>query len=213
MSIECHNNSLHALDLIKTSHKQGTTYHMSVCCNGLHLPLWFWPKVPHWPSFTSSSSNASNNSCSFAHVLLPRPFCYHSPWQPVEKETQIIHTLCQLQESPISVPIISCMVFRILHSATMAASQFAPRTIKTTESIITKFQNRKTQDTISLWNSLAPEYMHAPRRQQNPKSYKLLFHQASKTLNSSDTHSDNKPPTTAKFFKPYFSNYWTCKEE
>jgi hypothetical protein len=55
--------------------------------------------------------------------------------------------------------------------------------------------------------------MDAPRRQQNPKSYKLLFHQASKTLNSSDTHSDNKPSTTAKFFKPYLSNYWARKEE
>jgi hypothetical protein len=46
------------------------------------------------------------------------------------------------------------MVFRTLLSATMAASQFAPRTKKPTESIITKFQNRKTQDTISrepLW--------------------------------------------------------------
>jgi hypothetical protein len=178
MSIECHNNSLRALDLIKTSHKQGTTYHMSVCCNGLHLPLWFWPKVPHWPSFTSSSSNASNNSCSFTHVLLPRPFCYHSPWQPVEKETQITHTLCQLQESPISVPIMSCMVFRILHSATMAASQFAPRTKKR---LNPSSQNSKTE-------KLKTPYLCESLWLQNT----CMLHVVNKTLN----------PTNFYFTKP-----------
>jgi hypothetical protein len=73
--------------------------------------------------------------------------------------------------------------------------------------------SQNSKDTISLWISLAPKYMHARHGQQNPKSYKLLLHQASKTLNSSDTHSDKKPSTTAKILKPYLSDYWACKEE